>query len=174
MLLSSIKERVIFAFSFLQVSEENETAIEIETERRGNYVVTFDPLDGSSNIDCLVSIGSIFGVWKKSENEEVTAQSALRAGRQMVASGYALYGSATMLVVSLNQEVNGFMLDPSIGEFVLTDPKMKIPAKGKIYSLNEGYENKWEEGVRQYVKGKKEGPKPYGARYDDYIGTLHY
>ena len=79
----------------------------METERQGNYIVTFDPLDGSSNIDCLVSIGSIFGVFKKPEGEKVSVQSCLRSGRHLVASGYALYGSATMLVISLNKQVVG-------------------------------------------------------------------
>jgi len=153
----------------LLVSEENDTAIEVETPRQGRYVVTFDPLDGSSNIDCLVSIGSIFGVYKLEEGEQPAASSALKSGRKMVAAGYALYGSATMMVVSINKQVNGFMLDPSIGEFVLTDPNMKIPSRGKIYSLNEGYENKWEPAVKEYVKSKKEGKKPYGARY---IGSM--
>merc|ERR1712051_949768 len=90
-------------------------------------------------------------------------------GRKIVASGYALYGSATMMVISVNNEVNGFMLDPAIGEFVLTDPNMKIPSRGKIYSINEGYENKWEPAILEYVKSKKVGPKPYGARY---IGSM--
>jgi len=153
----------------LLVSEENDTAIEVETARQGRYIVTFDPLDGSSNIDCLVSIGSIFGVYKLEEGEQPATSSALKSGRKMVAAGYALYGSATMMVVSINKQVNGFMLDPSIGEFVLTDPDMKIPARGKIYSLNEGYENKWDPAVKEYVKSKKEGKKPYGARY---IGSM--
>jgi fructose-1,6-bisphosphatase I len=152
----------------LLVSEENENAIEIETERSGKYIVTFDPLDGSSNIDCLVSIGSIFGVFKIDDGEVPSTKSALRSGRQLVASGYALYGSATMMVISLNKEVNGFMLDPSIGEFVLTDPNMRIKSRGKIYSLNEGYEKKWEPAVQEYVRSKKEGV-PYGARY---IGSM--
>jgi len=86
----------------------------------------------------------------------------------MVAAGYALYGSATMMVISINKEVNGFMLDPAIGEFVLTDPRMRIPSRGKIYSLNEGYEKKWSPAILEYVKSKKEG-KPYGARY---IGSM--
>jgi fructose-1,6-bisphosphatase I len=98
----------------LLVSEENETVIEVETERQGKYIVMFDPLDGSSNIDCLVSIGSIFGVWKRDADMEgsPTMQEALQSGREMVAAGYALYGSATMLVVSTGNGVNGFMLDP--------------------------------------------------------------
>lgn len=154
----------------LLVSEENETVIEIEASHQGKYIVTFDPLDGSSNIDCLVSIGSIFGIFKKPENSENNVKAALQSGRNLVASGYALYGSATMMVVSLNNAVNGFMLDPAIGEFVLTDANMRIPSKGKIYSLNEGYVNKWTEpGVKAYVDAKKNGPKTYGARY---IGSM--
>jgi fructose-1,6-bisphosphatase I len=134
--------------------------------------VTFDPLDGSSNIDCLVSIGSIFAIFKKPDENAgppFTEADALQNGRQIVAAGYALYGSATMMVISVNKGVNGFMLDPSIGEFVLTDANMTIPNRGKIYSLNEGYERKWEPPVLEYVKSKKEGPKPYGARY---IGSM--
>ncbi len=92
----------------LLVSEENDTYIEVETERSGNYIVTFDPLDGSSNIDCLVSIGSIFGVFKKPQDEPVGVAACLKSGRNLVASGYALYGSATMLVLSINKEASKF------------------------------------------------------------------
>jgi len=153
----------------LLVSEENDNEIEVETERQGKYIVTFDPLDGSSNIDCLVSIGSIFAIFKKpSETEPLSPGDALQSGRQIVAAGYALYGSATMMVISAGHGVNGFMLDPSIGEFVLTDPDMKCKPRGKIYSINEGYENKWEPAVKEYVKSKKQG-KPYGSRY---IGSM--
>merc|ERR1719232_634489 len=158
--------------SCLLVSEENDNEIEVETNKQGKYIVPFDPLDGSSNIDCLVSIGSIFAIFKKPDEAAVPPfdeKFALQTGRNIVASGYALYGSATMMVLSVNNEVNGFMLDPAIGEFVLTDPKMTIPKRGKIYSVNEGYEKKWEPAVLEYVKGKKEGAKPYGARY---IGSM--
>jgi len=157
------------------VSEENETVIEVDTVHCGKYIVTFDPLDGSSNIDCLVSIGSIWGIFKKPDDAvyPFDPKIALQKGTNMVSAGYALYGSATMMVISQNNEVNGFMLDPSIGEFVLTDPKMTIPKTGagkkNIYSINEGYENKWEPAVLEYVKSKKVGPKPYGARY---IGSM--
>lgn len=151
------------------VSEENDNEIEVETERQGKYIVTFDPLDGSSNIDCLVSIGSIFAIFKKpSETEPLSPGDALQSGRQIVAAGYALYGSATMMVLSAGHGVNGFMLDPSIGEFVLTDPNMQVKPRGKIYSINEGYEEKWESAVKEYVKSKKQG-KPYACRY---IGSM--
>lgn len=155
----------------LLVSEENDTVIEVETERQGKYIVCFDPLDGSSNIDCLVSIGSIFGIYRKSHEGTPTEKDALQPGRQMVAAGYALYGSATMMVLSTGQTVNGFTLDPSIGEFVLTDPNMKIPNRGKIYSINEGYQHLWDPAVAEYVANKKDPKKgkPYGARY---VGSM--
>lgn len=152
----------------LLVSEENDSEIEVETEKQGKYIVTFDPLDGSSNIDCLVSIGSIFAIFKKPHEEPLAPGDALQSGRQIVAAGYALYGSATMMVISTGHGVNGFMLEPSIGEFVLTDPNMKCKPRGKIYSINEGYEEKWEPAVKEYVKSKKMG-KPYGGRY---IGSM--
>ena len=118
----------------LLVSEENSTAIEVDTEKHGKYVVCFDPLDGSSNIDCLVSVGSIFGIYKKLDNSELpSVADALQPGKNLVAAGYALYGSATMMVLSLGQGVNGFTYDPSIGEFILTERDMRIPARGKIY-----------------------------------------
>merc|ERR1719305_923908 len=143
--------------SCLLVSEENDNEIEVETERQGKYIVTFDPLDGSSNIDCLVSIGSIFAIFKKpSETEPLSPGDALQSG------------SATMMVLSAGHGVNGFMLDPSIGEFVLTDPNMQVKPRGKIYSINEGYEEKWESAVKEYVKSKKQG-KPYACRY---IGSM--
>merc|ERR1712077_123656 len=152
----------------LLVSEENEAVIEVETARAGKYIVTFDPLDGSSNIDCLVSIGSIFAIFKKPHEGPLAPGDALQSGRQIVAAGYALYGSATMIVLSTGHGVNGFMLDPSIGEFVLTDPDMKVKSRGKIYSINEGYEERWDPAVKEYVKSKKQG-KAYGGRY---IGSM--
>jgi len=153
----------------LLVSEENEDEITVDDDHQGKYIVTFDPLDGSSNIDCLVSIGSIFGIFKKpDEGAKIKPLDSLQSGRQMVAGGYALYGSATMIVLSAGHGVHGFMLDPSIGEFVLTDPDMKVKSRGKIYSINEGYEEKWEPAVKEYVKSKKQG-KPYGGRY---IGSM--
>ncbi|XP_046966751.1 fructose-1,6-bisphosphatase 1 [Vanessa cardui] len=157
----------------LLVSEENSTVLQVETERRGKYVVCFDPLDGSSNIDCLVSVGSIFAIYKKVSGGEPTEADALRPGNQLVAAGYALYGSATMMVLSLGKGkgVNGFMYDPSLGEFILTDPNMRIPDKGKIYSINEGYAAEWSEGLKNYIEEKKRPKtgKAYGARY---VGSM--
>lgn len=154
------------------VSEENENVIEIETEKQGKYIVCFDPLDGSSNIDCLASIGSIFSIYKKVSTGAPTVADALQSGRNIVASGYTLYGSATMFVLALQTGgVNGFTYDPSIGEFVLTDANMKIPERGNIYSINEGYFSQWDSSVQEYVNAKKDPTKgkPYGARY---VGSM--
>lgn len=157
----------------LMVSEENDNVIEVETEKQGSgkYIVCFDPLDGSSNIDCLVSIGTIFSIYRKTSEGPATVKDALQPGRNIIAAGYALYGSATMVVLSIGNGVNGFMLDPAIGEFILTDKNMRIKPRGKIYSINEGYEKYWYEPVAQYIKSKKhpENGKPYGARY---IGSM--
>ncbi|XP_076370440.1 fructose-1,6-bisphosphatase 1-like [Tachypleus tridentatus] len=155
----------------LLVSEENEQSIEVETDKRGKYIVCFDPLDGSSNIDCLVSIGSIFAIYRKTSTGPPVEQDGLQSGRNIVAAGYALYGSATMVVLSTGNGVNGFMLDPAIGEFILTDPGMTVKPKGKIYSINEGYASVWDKAVTEYVRRKKypQRGKPYGARY---IGSM--
>lgn len=156
------------------VSEENETFIEVETEKQGKYIVAFDPLDGSSNIDCLAPIGSIFAIWKKPEDSKTPSlKDALQPGKNCVAAGYALYGSATVLVISLGKGtgVHGFMLDPQIGEFILTDENMRIPTKGKTYSINEGYTYKWDASIKEYVDKKKNPANgaPYNARY---IGSM--
>jgi fructose-1,6-bisphosphatase I len=156
----------------LLVSEENESVIEIETEKQGKYIVCFDPLDGSSNIDCLVSIGSIFGIYKKVSNGVPSVADALQTGRKLVAAGYTLYGSATMFVLALQTGgVNGFTYDPSIGEFLLTDSQMQIPDRGNIYSINEGYFSQWDTSVQEYIQAKKDPTKgkPYGARY---VGSM--
>ncbi|XP_017770750.1 PREDICTED: fructose-1,6-bisphosphatase 1 [Nicrophorus vespilloides] len=155
----------------LMVSEENDNVIQVETDKQGKYIVCFDPLDGSSNIDCLVSIGSIFSIFKKEDDSPPSLKDALQPGSKVVAAGYALYGSATMMVLSTGNGVNGFMLDPSIGEFVLTEKDMKIPSRGKIYSINEGYQYIWDDAIKEYVESKKDPArgKPYGARY---VGSM--
>lgn len=131
----------------------------------------FDPLDGSSNIDCLVSIGSIFSILKKDDSAPPSAKDALQPGSKVVAAGYCLYGSATMMVISIGNGVNGFMLNPSIGEFILTDENLTIPSRGKIYSINEGYTHLWDDAIKEYVSNKKDPSKgkPYGARY---VGSM--
>jgi len=156
----------------LLVSEENDEAITVDPDEQGKYIVTFDPLDGSSNIDCLVSIGTIFGIYKKQHQGKTVEKDALQPGRQMVAAGYALYGSATVIVLATENSVNMFMLDPSVGEFVLTESNMKIKPKGKIFSINEGYAQYWDKAMTEYIRRKKypdDGSSPYGARY---IGSM--
>ncbi|XP_017757943.1 PREDICTED: fructose-1,6-bisphosphatase 1 isoform X2 [Eufriesea mexicana] len=156
----------------LLVSEENTNAIEVETEKRGKYIVCFDPLDGSSNIDCLVSVGSIFGIYKKpNESKELTVASAFQPGKNLVAAGYALYGSATMIVLSIGHGVNGFTYDPAIGEFILTERNIRIPSRGDIYSINEGHESAWDTAIKEYIRSKKypKNGKPYSARY---VGSM--
>uniref|UniRef100_A0A2K6FDB6 Fructose-1,6-bisphosphatase 1 n=1 Tax=Propithecus coquereli TaxID=379532 RepID=A0A2K6FDB6_PROCO len=154
------------------VSEEDKHATIVEPEKRGKYVVCFDPLDRSSNINCLVSIGTIFGIYRKKSTDEPSEKDALQPGRNLVAAGYALYGSATMLVLAMECGVNCFMLDPAIGEFILVDRDVKIKKKGNIYSLNEGYAKDFDPAITEYVQRKKFPPDnsaPYGARY---VGSM--
>jgi len=152
------------------ISEEDEHAVTVEPSKAGKYIVTFDPLDGSSNIDCLVSIGTIWGIYKK--DTDGSEKDVLVSGRKMIAAGYALYGSATVIVLSFGEAPSMFMLDPNIGEFILTEPAMKIKPKGKIYSINEGYAKYWDGPTTEYIKEKKDpsnDSSPYGARY---IGSM--
>ncbi|XP_034265995.1 fructose-1,6-bisphosphatase 1-like [Pantherophis guttatus] len=155
------------------VSEENKEAVIVEEDRQGKYVVCIDPLDGSSNIDCLVSIGTIFAIYKKVSPGAPCEKDALQPGRNLVAAGYALYGSATMLVLALESGgVNCFMLDPAIGEFILVNKDVKIKKKGNIYSLNEGYAAYFDPAVTEYLQKKKfpqDGSSPYGSRY---VGSM--
>ncbi|CAH3042307.1 unnamed protein product [Porites lobata] len=157
----------------LLVSEEDEQVIEVETSQQGKYMVFFDPLDGSSNIECLAAIGSIFGVSRKSHDRPATIEDALQPGRNFVAAGYALFGSATMVVLTTGNGVNGFTLDPSIGEFVLTNPNIKMKPRGKaIYSVNEGNACLFDDSVTKYlesIKFPKDGKTPYAARY---VGSM--
>ncbi|XP_062399289.1 fructose-1,6-bisphosphatase isozyme 2 [Sardina pilchardus] len=156
----------------LMVSEENKDAIVVPADKRGKYVVCFDPLDGSSNIDCLASIGTIFAIYKRTSEGEPNDQDALQPGNQIVCAGYALYGSATLVALSTGAGVNFFMLDPAVGEFVLTERNVKIKKKGKIYSLNEGYAKYFDPAINEYIKAKKypeDGGAPYGARY---VGSM--
>ena len=158
-------------------SEENEEIIHIEGEVSANakYVVSVDPLDGSSNIDVNVSIGTIFSIIRRSSEPgiPVNENDYLQKGTSMVAAGYIIYGSSTMLVYTTGRGVNGFTLDPSIGEFCLSHPDMKCPEEGKIYSINEGNYVHFPEGVKQYIKycqvEDDATKRPYSSRY---IGSL--
>ncbi|HEC21302.1 MAG TPA: class 1 fructose-bisphosphatase [Chloroflexi bacterium] len=119
----------------------------------GSYVLLYDPLDGSSNIDYNVSIGTIFSIHRKiSEGERGTMADLLQPGYRQVAAGYVIFGSSTMLVYSAGRGVHGFTLDPSIGEFLLSHPDIRVPDKPKYYSVNQGYERYWSEGIRRYVE----------------------
>ena len=152
-------------------SEENETFIPIpEKFPAGPYVVIFDPLDGSSNIDVNVSIGTIFSIHRKiTDAERGTMEDCLQPGSRQVAAGYVLYGSSTMLVYTTGAGVHGFTLDPSIGEFILSHPRMTFPVPSrKVYSVNEAYFSRWQPGQQRLVSHlKNEGG--FGSRY---IGSL--
>lgn len=156
-------------------SEENSEPIRIPTDKEsGKYILMMDPLDGSSNIDVNVSIGTIFSIYrKKKPGLEVVNEDLLQRGDQQVASGYILYGSSTMFVYTARQGVHGFTLDPEVGEFFLSHPNIQIPEQGSTYSINEGNFIKWDKAqkdVIEYFKSEEaKSKRPYGLRY---IGSL--
>lgn len=157
-------------------SEENDDFVVFENElsMNGKYIVLFDPLDGSSNIDVNVSIGTIFSIYRRlDDHAPITLQDFLQPGSKQVAAGYVIYGSSTMLVYTTGNGVNGFTLDPSIGTFCLSHPDIKMPVDGKIYSVNEGNIRQMEKGVQEYIAYCQEDDKatsrPYSGRY---IGSL--
>jgi fructose-1,6-bisphosphatase I len=135
--------------------EEEEPRILIEDAK---YIVAFDPLDGSSNIDANVTIGSIFGIWKR-KGDKLQDSDMLQTGDDLIASGYCVYGSSTQLITCLDKVVNGYTLDPSLGEFILTHPNIKIPETNPIYSINEGNASLWDKQISEYVLSKKNPPK---------------
>lgn len=157
-------------------SEESEDFISINSndERNQNkYVVLIDPLDGSSNIDVNVSVGTIFSVYRRITpvGSSVTLEDFLQPGKNQVAAGYIVYGTSTMLVYTTGDGVNGFTLNPAIGTFYLSHPNMQFPETGNIYSVNEGHYIHFHQGVKDYIKycQKEEEDRPYTARY---IGSL--
>lgn len=155
-------------------SEEDENIIVIDGHNKAKYVVCIDPLDGSSNIDVNVSIGTIFSIYRRQDPESVcTEKDFLQKGVNLMGAGYVIYGSSTMLVYTTGYGVNGFTLDPSIGEFCLSHANITIPKSGKIYSINQGSYSSFSSGVRAYVDYcsglNKENPKPYSLRY---IGSM--
>ena len=158
-------------------SEENDNymAFKSETSKNGKYVVLFDPLDGSSNIDVNVSIGTIFSIYHRVSpiGTEATLEDMLQPGEKQVAAGYVLYGSSTMLVYTTGNGVNGFTLDPTIGEFCLSHANMKTPETGRIYSMNEGNIAVCHPGYRKYTEYCQEEDAPTGRPYSGrYIGSL--
>lgn len=158
-------------------SEENDDflAFDGQAAQNANYVVLFDPLDGSSNIDVNVSIGTIFSIYRRVSpiGTPATLQDMLQPGTAQVAAGYVLYGSSTILVYTTGKGVNGFTLDPSIGEFFLSHPDLKMPENGRLYSVNEGNLLDFDAQLRAYLaycqSNDNQTGKPYSGRY---IGSL--
>jgi fructose-1,6-bisphosphatase I len=180
----------------VMTSEEEEGIIPVDEGDEGKYTLAFDPLDGSSNIDVNVSIGTIFSIhrrksdsgnpprgrrktdpeqqgYRPAEGKPGSEEDLFQKGRDQIAAGYIIYGSSTMLVFTTGEGVHGFTLDPSVGEFYLSHPDIRIPQKSKYFSVNEGNYNYWDENMRRYIKYLKEEDKesgrPYSARY---IGSL--
>jgi len=157
-------------------SEEEDDFITIQGKNKKNdnkYIVLMDPLDGSSNIDVNVSVGTIFSVYRRitPEGSPVTLEDFLQPGNKQVAAGYVVYGTSTMLVYTTGNGVNGFTLNPAIGTYYLSHPNMKFPENGHIYSVNEGNYVHFPQGVKDYIKycQREEEDRPYTSRY---IGSL--
>jgi len=160
---------------FASEEEENFIAFDTERGRNAKYVILTDPLDGSSNIDVNVSVGTIFSIYRRVSpiGTPVTLEDFMQPGNRQVAAGYIVYGSSTMLVYTTGHGVNGFTYDPSLGVFCLSHENIQIPQTGKIYSINEGQYLKFPMGVKKYLKycqeEDKETQRPYTSRY---IGSL--
>ena len=164
-------------------SEEHAEAIPLDTsaEGDGKYIVLLDPLDGSSNIDVCVSVGTIFSIYRLPDGydkKEPELDAALQPGTEQVAAGYVVYGSSTMLVYTTGYGVNGFTLDASIGEFLLSHPKLKTPNRGRIFSINAGYYHSFEEGLRNYMDWLQEhdpdSGRPVKTRYiGSFVSDFH-
>jgi len=157
-------------------SEEEEEIIHIPPHFHiGKYVLLFDPLDGSSNIDANVSIGTIFSIYKRitPDNQPGTTEDCLQPGHKQVAAGYVIYGSSTMMVYTAGNGTHGFTLDPAFGEFILSHKNIQTPKKAKIYSINEGNYLYWHPGLKKYIKYLQDEDKatdrPYSSRY---IGSM--
>jgi fructose-1,6-bisphosphatase I len=167
-------------------SEEEDEPVMVDEIYSGNYVAVFDPLDGSSNIDAGIATGTIFGIfaentgclasdWEsKIDQTELTClQNTMQPGANLVASGYCMYSSSCMMVLTTGKGVNGFTLDPQIGEFVLTNPNMRVPARGSIYSVNEANSPAWDPTMKQYIDNLKNGAGQSGKKYSSrYIGSM--
>ncbi|KAL1557853.1 fructose-bisphosphatase [Salvia divinorum] len=182
--LSSLKNSGKVA---VMASEEDDAPVWLADD--GPFVVVLDPLDGSRNIDASIPTGTIFGIYKKLEEidhlpvEEKSLLNSLQSGTKLIASGYVLYSSATLLCASFGSGTHGFTLDHSTGDFILTHPDIKIPPRGQIYSVNDARYFDWPEGLRRYIdtvrQGKGKHPKKYSARYicslvADFHRTLLY
>ncbi len=156
-------------------SEENADFVPITAAfQRGNYILIFDPLDGSSNIDVNINVGTIFSIIRRERGRtgDVELEELLRPGVEQVAAGYFLYGPSCMLVYSTGQGVHGFTLDPSVGEFLLSHPDMQIPEEGNIYSVNEGNWRAWDDATKKAVNYFKEPTETRDACSGRYVGSL--
>ncbi len=151
-------------------SEEMDEIIKVDPKYpRGKYLLLFDPLDGSSNIDVNISVGTIFSILRCNPECELTEKEFLKAGAEQVCAGYILYSSSTMFVYTTGHGVHGFTLDPNVGEFLLSHENIRIPDRGKIYSVNEGNSKHWLPGTSLYIEKLKNDEKNYTARY---VGSL--
>ena len=150
-------------------SEESEGIIAVDGSCRGHYLLLFDPLDGSSNIDVNISVGTIFSILKCSTGHDVTEKDFLRPGSEQVCAGYILYGSSTMFVYTTGHGVHGFTLDPGVGEFLLSHENIRMPDQGKIYSINRGQLEILASGHERIHQKSKEHGGPSTARY---VGSL--
>ena len=193
---NTIKRRMARSgYLCVMTSEEEDGIIPVAEGYEGKYTLAFDPLDGSSNIDVNVNIGTIFSVhrrksdhgkpplgrrstdiveeWQPAEGKQGSEEDLLQKGSLQVAASYIIYGSSTMLVFTTGEGVHGFTLDPSVGEFYLSHPEIRIPERSKYFSVNEGNYNYWDENMRRYInylkEEDKENGRPYSARY---IGSL--
>lgn len=156
------------------VSEEEEEAIFFPEHKGARYAVACDPIDGSSNLDAGVSVGTIFGIHKLAEGSTGTKEDLLRPGTELIAAGFTMYGASAQLVITMrNGTVNGFTMDNALGEFILTHPDMRIPRSRGIYSVNEGNSLYWEDETKAYFNSLKypdeKSGKPYSSRY---IGSM--
>ncbi|MBE9521501.1 MAG: class 1 fructose-bisphosphatase [Proteobacteria bacterium] len=193
---NTIKRRMArCGYICVMTSEEEEDIISVAEGYEGKYTLAFDPLDGSSNIDFNVSIGTIFSIhlrksdlgeppggrrstdteedWQPAHGKPGSAEDLLQKGSKQVAAGYIIYGSSTMLVFTTGEGVQGFTLDPSVGEFFLSHPDMRIPEKSQYFSVNEGNYRYWDDNMRRYIDYLKEQDKESGRPYSSrYIGSL--
>ena len=173
---NTIKKRMArCGYLCVMTSEEEDDIIPVDDGYEGKYTLAFDPLDGSSNIDVNVNIGTIFSVHRRrsTSNGQGDIGDILQKGRDQVAAGYILYGSSTMMVFTTGEGVHGFTLDPSVGEFYLSHSDIKTPDRSKYISVNEGNSKFWPENVRDFIDSLKEDDKEKGRPYSSrYIGSL--
>ncbi|RYY97678.1 MAG: class 1 fructose-bisphosphatase [Chitinophagaceae bacterium] len=170
-----VLQRGVSCAGFASEELDEFVAFDDQVSMNSKYVCLFDPLDGSGNIDVNVSIGTIFSIYRRisPKGSPVTAEDFLQPGRNQVAAGYVVYGSSTMMVYATRRGVNGFTLDPSIGEFCLSHPDIQCPPNGKIYSVNHGFFFQYDEPVRRYINACQNKTRETGGPYTQrYIGSM--